>query len=432
MPDSSATIAAFADEETVDTDFIHHLVRGAELLQSGDAAQARSTLERALRLRPKNQRGQNLLALSYFKLGQYDQAEQVYKALIDDYPQDPVLRLNLGLVHLKTRRIEEAVLAFNTVLSLDPNHTKAQSYLGLAHMQQRDYERAREWFVRAGNTVMADRMALLVREKPLHQVGEGGLQALDAAEVPFTPALETTPGQEAGPWTALQPGAVASLTPALPEPTSAESTAAETTAPHHAIASAIGPFAVTKELVSVDVKSEIFLRLAGLTAVFGQIDFRPAFKRFRGRVTEKPFGDAVRRMMHVNGKGRLWMTPGTQTLTPIEIGDEPAYFREESVFGFEESLLFENGRVPSKVGSDLQLVHLRNRGRALIASKHPPRSMSVQRGEPCQVLVDVLIGWQGDITPRIVTLGGDALPEGVSLVGVELTGEGRVLLDAPV
>src|ERR1700677_411607 len=108
MPDLHIAPPAYADEETVDTDFVHHLVRGAELLQSGDPGEARGMLERALRLRPNNERGQNLLALSYFKLGQYDRAEQIYRVLIEEHPKDPTLRVNLGLVHVKMRRSEEA------------------------------------------------------------------------------------------------------------------------------------------------------------------------------------------------------------------------------------------------------------------------------------------------------------------------------------
>jgi uncharacterized protein (AIM24 family) len=428
MPELHTVPAAYADDETVDTDFVHHLVRGAELLQTGDAAVARGMLERALRLRPKNQRGQNLLALSYFKLGQFDRAEQIYRTLISDYPKDATLRLNLGLVHLKTRRTEDAVLTFASVLDLEPEHKKAQSYLGLAYMQQREYERAGDWFARAGNTAMAERMTALLNA-PLKDVGDGGIEALDASDVPFSAAVEATPAlTAAGPWTALQPAAA--LADVIPEPAAPDLTSFSAA---NRIENRSGaPFLISPTMVVVEVRAEMFVRLDGLVAVFGGLEFKPAFKRFRGRVTEKPFGEPGRRMMHVAGQGRLWIGTGSRQFHDIEIGDEPAYFREDALFGFEESLLFENGRVPSKYSGDLQLIHLRNRGRALITSKHQPRSMDVTRGEPCRVMLDVLLGWHGNITPRVVAIAEEALPEGLALAGVELSGEGRVLLDAPL
>ena len=134
--------------------------------------------------------------------------------------------------------------------------------------------------------------------------------------------------------------------------------------------------------------------------------------------------------MRVAGTGRLWLAPAERRFHAVEIGDEPAYFREEALFAFEESLLFENGRVPSKYGSDLHLVHLRNRGRALLASKHRPRSVDVVKGEPCCVPLSVLLGWHGNIAPRIVAVAEHATQDDLPLAAVELTGEGRVLLDA--
>src|SRR6185437_3662810 len=157
-----------------------------------------------------------------------------------------------------------------------------------------------------------------------------------------------------------------------------------------------------------DVQAEMYLRLDGLVAIIGALQPKPAFKRFRGRVTEKPFGDGARRMMHVTGQGRLWIGTNGRQFHAVEIGDEPSYFKEEALYGFEESLLFENGRVPSKLSGDLQLIHLRNRGRALIVSKHPPRSVEVNKDEPCRVLIDMLLGWHGNITPRVVQMVEDA------------------------
>lgn len=437
MPDLHSASTAYADEETVDTDFVHHLVRGAELLQGGDPSHARGILERALRLQPRNQRGQNLLALSYFKLGLFDRAEEIYRALITEHPQDPTLRVNLGLVHLKTNKADVAIAAFSSALELSPGHPKAQNYLGLAHLQKRDYQKARDWFEKAGNTAMAERAtAQGAGAVPLANVGEGALQALDTREVPFTaPEInEATPVRAPGAWIATRPStSPAESTAPLPVPPPAGPvelvafSAAQRIDSLHA-----APFAASASMVVVEVRAELFTRVENLVASFGTHELKPAFKRFRGRVTDKPFGEPGRRMMHASGQGRLWLAPQGRHFVALEIGDEPAYFREESLFAFEESLLFENGRVPSKLGGDLHLVHLRGHGAALLTSRHKPRSIDVVRGEPCRVPIDVLIGWHGNVAPRIVALAEEATSDGLALPAVELSGEGRVLLDVAI
>lgn len=428
MSDLHAASAAYADEETVDTDFVHHLVRGADLLQAGDAEKSRSMLERALQLRPDNERGQNLLALSYFKLGLLDRAAEIYRTLLGNHPEDPALRVNLGLVLLKQGHEDEAIGLFKAALERVPEHRKAQNYIGLAYMQKREFAAAREWFDRSGNLAMSERMSLALASTPLSGVADAGMRVLDRQEVPFSPPDAVARTSESG-WVATPPPATAE-TPA-PEPaeppdlaTFSEASRIDAGADHPE-----GTFALGPAMVTVTVKGELFTRVDGLLATFGNVDFKPELKRFRGRVTDKPFGEAGRRMMRVNGDGRLWIALDGRHFQAVEIGDEAAYFREDVLFAFEETLLFENGRVPSRQSTDLQLVHLRGRGRALIVSRNRPRSVDIRKGEPCRLPVEVLLGWHGNVAPRIVTIGQDD-PDKPAMPAVELTGEGRALLDA--
>jgi uncharacterized protein (AIM24 family) len=115
--------------------------------------------------------------------------------------------------------------------------------------------------------------------------------------------------------------------------------------------------------------------------------------------------------------------------TALELGDEPAYFREEVLFAFEESIVFENGRVPSKNGYDLHLVHLRGRGRLMLVTAGLPKAVELTKNEPLRIPMDQLVGWHGPlIQPRIVPIVEEAPELGVAL---ELSGEGRALVDAP-
>src|SRR5207302_948109 len=145
--------------------------------------------ETRLRYKPRNQRARNLLGLSLFKVGELDRAEEIYRSLIEDHPSDPTLRVNLGLVFLKKNASADAVRCFETALDLASDHQKAQNYLGLALAQKGELGRAREWFLKAGNDAMADRMSQALQQSPIRCVAEGASEAL-TIEQPFTPAIE--------------------------------------------------------------------------------------------------------------------------------------------------------------------------------------------------------------------------------------------------
>jgi Tfp pilus assembly protein PilF/uncharacterized protein (AIM24 family) len=593
--------ARLFDEDDADLtenqEFDKALAEGSEALQGGEAARAKVLLEKALRHKPRNQRARNLLGLSLFKLGELEKAESLYRGLIEDHPADPTLRVNLGLVFLKSGASSDAVRCFETTLDLQPDHSKAQNYLGLALAQKGDHAKARDWFVKCGNAPMAERMTAALQASPIRDVAEGAAESL-AGEQPFTSALESAP--KAGSASAAEPvddapavadepaevkpardvaaGAISTppqgsrwvatapaveapavrplarlalrsrgggsppSSPSLPlpdrevladahaaaalveeddarhraakaaadtNPTIApvaksappssslsedESQAVARAAADHAavhtpespapesaaapqapqapvstppaerpaivspvsappvpvdgfvqtpplalaaytasrrmqVPAGDGGFLVGATEAVVQVHGELLTRLDGLVASWGTAALKPELKRFRGKATDKPFGEGARRMLRATGDGRYVIAREGRCFTALELGDEPAYFREEILFAFEESLVFENGRVPSKVGTDLHLVHLRGRGKLLLVTAGSPRSVEVNRGEPLRIPMDQLVGWHGPlIQPRLVPIVEEAPELGVAL---ELSGEGRALVDAP-
>ena len=618
----------FDDDDSDLTDnqeFDKALAEGSEALQSGDAARARPLLEKGLRHKPRNQRARNLLGLSLFKLGELEKAESLYRGLIEDHPADPTLRVNLGLVFLKSGASSDAVRCFETALDLQPDHAKGQNYLGLALAQKGEHAKAREWFSKCGNLAMADRMTAALQASPIRQVAEDAEQSL-SSDQPFSSALAgdkvaapvheaqptALPADEAGAhepgaheevqggspeaevaegtlptppqvskWVATapatatppsrpisyppsgelgamgtralgripfnrsgrgsldappallqpdkdvladahaaaalvhdggvdstddsidsnftdstdstdstdaagpdtdetapvsvpvseQPGAVAAAaaarasrapvveheqqhgqpaasavsvepppapTPAAlrsssglaafePPPTAALAT--YTNSRRLVVPAGEGGFVIGPTELVIQVKGEMLTRLDGLVASWGTAVMRPELKRFRGKATDKPFGEGARRMLRATGDGRYVIAREGRCFTALELGDEPAYFREEILFAFEESLVFENGRVPSKSGTDLHLVHLRGRGKLLLVTVGSPRSVEVSKGEPLRIPMDQLVGWHGPlIQPRLVSIVEEAPELGVAL---ELSGEGRALVDAP-
>jgi Flp pilus assembly protein TadD/uncharacterized protein (AIM24 family) len=424
-------------------EFERAVTDGSDALQRGDAGAARLLLEKALRFKPRNQRARNLLGLSLFKLGELEKAEAIYRGLIEDHPADPTLRVNLGLVFLKLGGANEAVRCFETTLDLSPDHRKAQNYLGLALAQKGELAKAREWFLKAGNAAMAQRMEHQLAATPLRDVAQKAQDTLEEAR-PFKAATDEKPGSTervpASTWVATAPatampigrlaltqaGAAANEAPEVDEPSALSE---YTTTRKLSLPSREGGFGIGATEVLIQVRGEMLTRLDGLVASWGQLSLKPELKRFRGRPTDKPFGEGARRMLRASGEGRFVISRENRVFTALELGDEPAYFREEVLFAFEESIVFENGRVPSKSGHDQHLVHVRGRGKLLLVTVGAPKAVELTRGEPLRIPMDQLVGWHGPlIQPRVVPIVDEAPELGVAL---ELSGEGSALVDAP-
>ena len=397
--------------EGLDEEFLYHLSRGSDLLTRGESAEARHSLQRAAQLRPKDGKVLGLLGQACYRMGRFDDAAEAYGRLVDDNPTEVAARVNLGLANLKARRFAGAVKQFSIALDLNPDHKKAMGYLGLAHFESGDPKSAREWFERAGSLMMVARCDEVL--------------AADGAEVVArpspTPAVEDVPVPDPEPIRDLPPStevAVAGL---------------GAYAARRTVRISRESFAVEGRVLSVAVNGEMLARLDGLFAVRGNLSLKPEVKRFRGQPTDKPFGDGPERVHRAAGEGTLLYRAGGAVYTVVDLAGEAGYFREETVFALEEPVVFENGRVPSKHSRDLNLVHLRGRGRFLLRTTAEPVALEVGRSAPLRVPVEALVGWTGAITPRIVLLGGDSDGEESKATDgpavVELTGEGRALVD---
>jgi hypothetical protein len=139
-------------------DFLFHLYRGSELLQDNRVHEAKDELEQALKLQPRDAKGQDLLAVVYFRLGFYPRAIEIYEELIQDYPREGALAQNLSLCYLKTGQPEKARTLLETLVLSQPEHLRAWSYLGLVHERLGDYQKARAAFERGQQPGMARRM----------------------------------------------------------------------------------------------------------------------------------------------------------------------------------------------------------------------------------------------------------------------------------
>ncbi|MFZ5469979.1 MAG: tetratricopeptide repeat protein [Myxococcota bacterium] len=548
----ATTRARGTTDTATEEEFLHHLYKGGELLAAGKVIEAKDHLEKAFKLHPKNEKGQNLLGLTYFKLGLFDRASEIYETLVRENPADPTLRVNLGLVYLKTNALQRAVREFETAVDLAPEHKKAHNYLGLALAQAGELGRAREHFIEAGSEAMAEKMARAIagenlpkpmsKPSPAQQQGfaeiegrevveeQGGQQiseevasppseesfqvmsedetppppespdvlvrtepppgaralapplgaewgaqfGLDGegqaqTEVPAPPAdvirFVDDEGPSAPPSEPLPPQAEAEVSPvempvieATPQEveeapeTEKEETPQERGAdiiqlpaaarpspdvpvlmelsPKVQLGPGPGVFGLGDELLTLTIEGELYARLGGLVALGGRVKVEGAKKRFRGKATDRSFGEGLEQLQRLEGSGVAYVAAQGRHFTVVDLDDESAYFCELAVFAFEEPVMFENGRVTAEGLAELDLVHLRGKGKVLVRLEGALKSLAVAMDRPAVVPLEKLVGWHGPLTPRLVALGWD---EGgaAARTGVELTGEGWALFAVP-
>lgn len=196
--------------QAANEDFLFHLYRGSELLQDNRAHEAKEELERALHLQPHDTKGQDLLAVVYFRLGLYPRAISIYEQLRRTSPRDPALLLNLALCYLKTGQPSLARRDLEQLLALNPSHARAWGYLGLACERLGDLREAQHAFDQGGHAQMARRMAerrssmtppadVAAESVPSREVREvvaAAYEELDAGELSFALADPISSGQE--------------------------------------------------------------------------------------------------------------------------------------------------------------------------------------------------------------------------------------------
>ncbi|MAC28818.1 MAG: hypothetical protein CMH59_20435, partial [Myxococcales bacterium] len=165
-------------------DFLYHLYRGSSMLLQDQVVEAKEELERALALQPQDAKSQDLLAGVYFRLGVYPRAIEIWRRLVDAYPKEPTLRVNLALALFKTGQADDALEHVHEALRIQPDHERAWGYLGLIHWRLGQLEAARDAFLRGGQASMARRMEeALGRDAPMPDPGPSGeeLEASDRA-----------------------------------------------------------------------------------------------------------------------------------------------------------------------------------------------------------------------------------------------------------
>lgn len=153
----------------------------------------------------------------------------------------------------------------------------------------------------------------------------------------------------------------------------------------------------------------------------------PLRRRVRGRVTDEPLGGAASPIFEIPGKAELLLAgEAGQPLVPLAIGEEPLYLREDALAAFEPTITYENGRLPVGDGDAIAMAQLRGPG-TVVAILPPVRfAIEVVEGRAAMVRAAMVVAWSGRLLPRAL-LASEAPGSARGLVA--FSGEGMVLLD---
>jgi tetratricopeptide (TPR) repeat protein len=425
-----------------------HLQRAADHLRADKLEEAEHEISSALKLRENDVRARNLRGLYLFRAGRYDEALSVYHELCRRYPDDAALRLNLGLIELRAGRHQEAADSLRRVAATEPANTRVQGYLGLALMRAGELGPAREAFHKAGQ----EELARVVDERISHAAQEAVGARLDLRRAanegervlerdqPFAAVELEAPAEEAkraGAWQVRVPGE----RPPLPGPEGPPlrgrfeplklapplPVAAFATQRLLRAATTGEPFAIAEGgMLVVRVDGKLPTRTFGAIASSGPLTFTPLLRRVRGQTSEGAFGDGVDAMFMCTGNGLIVVAPRGGHFLALALADDIVYVREAALFSFEESLQWENGRVPGGGPESMRVVQFRGTGRVALRAARQTFSLKIEPDAPMFVEATALLGWIGRVVPRVLA-GADGEPTPY----VECSGEGVLLLEEP-
>ena len=110
-------------------------VRAAQtFLESDEFEEASAELDRAILLDPLNFDALYKRSVAAAALGEYQEAERLYRKCLRFRPNDVLTLTDLGMVLLGKARVEEAMPFFNNALSLAPSYQRARAALASCYL----------------------------------------------------------------------------------------------------------------------------------------------------------------------------------------------------------------------------------------------------------------------------------------------------------
>ncbi len=414
------------DELPANEDFLFHLSRGSELLMQNRVVEAKEELETALSHRPRDAQSQDLLAGVYFRLGVYPTAIRLWRSLLEDFPDDAILHVNVGLALFKTGQPHEAKAHLERALELDPDHARGWGYLGLVLWRLGKLDSAREAFLQGGQLSMARRMEGLSSagevRAPVAEPAEDAESPVPArdvsamrdaateaehrlAEAPVSLSIERERPAvgRGGSWQVLETGAdkvprarrasrpVVALGPP-PLGAVAETWAVELPADTPLAVGAEGELLIQSE-------GAVHARMEGVRAVRGTVKTDLVRRRYRGRAPREVLGGDVEPIRRWHGPvAAVLSAPPGRRFHALRVSSAHLYVREEYVAAFDDRVGYESGRLPL-AGQEAVLLSFQDEGVVVLRLPRRPSGLEVRADVEVRVDPSALVGWTGRLFP---------------------------------
>ncbi|MDH5490915.1 MAG: tetratricopeptide repeat protein [Myxococcales bacterium] len=451
VPPHEPELAPEPPPAPAEDEFLYHLHRGSELLMKDRVHEAKEELEHALHQQPQDARSQDLLAGVYFRLGIYPRAIDIWTRLVDAFPEDPTLRVNLGLALLKTGQTAEALTHFEAALQIQPDHERAWGYMGLIRWRQGRAAEAREAFLKGGQVAMAERMdeafasaqaereptpaaseapavdakaaAALVtaatarldqeHRAELRSAAAEAIEQLDADEVQVELAPSRSPS--AGASTGTSSGASGSGAWRSVEP--AKEPMPQDRRPQQiGSASLLPPLSRLLERWALDLPEDAHLaigtggelfvrtdadlhcRLDGLMAVQGELRTAAVRRMARGKELGELFGGSSPIFRWHGPVSAILSPPSGERFVGMRLDEDVLYLREHHLYAFDGSLSFESARLPL-ANESVEMTQVYGKGAVVISLEREPKAVLVQEKSEVRVDPARLLGWIGRLFP---------------------------------
>lgn len=111
-------------------------------MASQDYCKARDNFQKYLELSPRDFEATTQIGACYFKLGEYEKAEQVYSAALESGEDVGFIYRNLGLVKYHLGKYKEAEALLSKYLEIVPEDLEIESAIGACYYKLESYEEA--------------------------------------------------------------------------------------------------------------------------------------------------------------------------------------------------------------------------------------------------------------------------------------------------
>jgi len=456
--------------------FAQYFKNARKFLQNNNIVEAKDEIEKALEIKPNDDKALNLLGMVYFKLEEYSKAADIFRQLVKRNANVTTLYTNLGLAYIKMGQYENAIPELKKALELEPDHYSTHNYLGLAYYKLGEYELALKEFQAINATKMIEKMqekikeaeskAALpadikkqVHEKELHEeeakilsAGPEEIQQLEGEkkeskkeekveqekeEKVEEKAKEEKIEKEEAPAKAEE--REEGIEEKKEEGEIEREQKIEEDVPSISkLASDVmlrlpefeGIKVLENKFVLLGVRgSPIHAKVNNMLSYTGELQFSTEFKKFKGKETKAIFGTKESPIQRIEGNGMAILLMETSKPVVFRLEDGHIFISEERVLAFSGKLDWENGRIQSEGARDLNLVHIWGSGVIAMEIKSKLMSMEMNGKQDFTIDFETFVGWFGKLIPQIRLVDLPDRRGNEKRTVITLKGEGVVLLE---